>query len=248
MDSSNTKSSTNDSLHIPHNSPFFSYTTSAASPKSEIPAYRPLPPLPTHDDGDQTANLESEDDADDELSFSTTSSVPDDEENLVIYSGVHSDEFHRYHPPQAEALRTTRSEEGLGTATFDAATPEIGIGDIDVSINHHSNTNDNISAPTPARGRPLPKVPGGRPLPPIPAKTLPPAIPGVIKPADAVNLAALSRRITSLHQSLRDATTRTSNVRTLSRIKDSLIQAQAEMIDAQGEMYRAAAEQGSPDR
>lgn len=252
MDTSNTRSSINDSLQLPDNdSPDFSEISTAASPKVESQAYRPLPPLPTNLVGDEIANKESEVDDDDEPRLFDASSVPDDEKSLVIFSSAYSDEFCRYHPPQFEALRATRSEEGLGTATFDTATPQIEIGNTDASVDHDSNTDNSISAPTPARGRPLPKVPGGRPLPPIPAKRPLPATPGAIKSVDNSILEALTRNITNLRQSLRDATKRTTNLHALSQIKDSLLQAQAEMIEAQGEIltrYRAAAEQGKRDK
>ena len=122
MDFSNTRSSVDGSFEGPDNSTTFLQASISASPREED---RQLPSLPTQDDGDKTANFGSEDDANDELSVYNTSFVPDEEENLIIYSGVHPGKFHRYHPPQAEALRTRRSEAGLGAAVHDAITPEI---------------------------------------------------------------------------------------------------------------------------
>lgn len=244
-DSSNTRSAVDGPLGGPDNSPAILHASTSASPQTEIPEHRPLPPLPTQDDGNEIANFGSEDDADHELSVYNTRFVPDDKGNLIIYSGVHPGKFHRYHLSQAETLRTRRSEAGLGAATHDAGTSEIESEDTGVSIDHHSNEYDGMSAPTPARGRPLPKVPGGRPLPPIPAKGPLPAFPAAIESVETNIIAALDRRITSLRQSLLDATTRGRNLQALSQVKDSLMQAQAEMIEAQREMlarYRAVAE------
>lgn len=102
-DSSNNRSSIDSSLEGPHNSPAFLHDSTSASPRTEIPEQRPLPPLPTQDDGDETLNLGSEDEADDELSVYNTSFVPDDEGNRTSSPGVHSGEFHRHLPPVAVA-------------------------------------------------------------------------------------------------------------------------------------------------
>lgn len=244
-DSSNNRSSIDSSLEGPHNSPAFLHDSTSASPRTEIPEQRPLPPLPTQDDGDETLNLGSEDEADHELSVYNTSFVPDDEGNRTSSPGVHSGEFHRHLPPQVETLRRIRSEAGLGTATHDPAIPEIGPEGTETSTDHHSSKYDSMSALTSARGRPLPKVPRGRPLPQIPTKRPLPAFPAAIKSLDPNIIAALNRRIKSLHQSLIDTTTRTRNLQALSHVQNSLLQAQAEMIDAQGQMlarYRALAE------
>lgn len=244
-DSSSTRSSVDGPLEGSDNSPAFLNASTSASPQTEIPEHRPLPPLPTQDDGDQTVNIESEDAADIEPGVYNTSFVLDDEEILIIYSGVHPTKFHRYHSPQAEMLRRRRSEAGFGAAAHDAVTPEIKPEDRDVSIDHHCSKYDNMSAPTPDRGRPLPTVPRGRPLPPIPAKRPLPAFPAAAKNVDTNVIAALDIRIASLRQSLLNAKTGTRNLQALSQVKDSLMQAQAEMIEAQGELlawYRAVAE------
>lgn len=186
-DSSNNRSSIDSSLEGPHNSPAFLHDSTSASPRTEIPEQRPLPPLPTQDDGDETLNLGSEDEADDELSIYNTSFVPDDEGNRTSSPGVHSGEFHRHLPPQVETLRRIRSEAGLGTATHDPVIPEIGPEGTETSTDHHC----------------------------------------------------------SKYESLIDITTRTRNLQALSHVQNSLLQAQAEMIDAQGHMlarYRALAE------
>lgn len=243
--SSNNRSSIDSSLEGPHNRPAFLHASTSASPRTEIPEHRLLPPLPTQDDGDEILNLGSEDDADDELSVYNRSSVPDDEGNQTSSPNVHPGKFHRHHPPQVETLRTIRSEAGLGTATHDPVIPEIGPEGTETSTDHHSSNCDSMSAPTPARGWPLPKVPRGRPLPQIPAKRPLPAFPAAIKSLDTDIIAALNRRIVSLHQSLIDTTTRTGNLHARSHVQDSLLQAQAEMIEAQGQMlarYRALAE------
>lgn len=235
-DSSNNRSSIDSSLEGPHNSPAFLYASTSASPRTEIPEDRPLLPLPTQDDGDETLNLGSEDDADDELSVYNTSFVPDDEGNRTSSPGVHPGELHRHHPPQLETFRTIRSEAGLGTATHDPVIPEIGPEGTETSTDHHSSNCDSMSAHTPARGSPLSQIPAKRPLP---------AFPAAIKSLDTNIIAALNRRITRLHQSLIDTTTRARNLQALSHVQDSLLQAQAEMIEAQGQMlarYRALAE------
>lgn len=152
-DSSNNRSSIDSSLEGPYNSPAILHASTSASPRIEIPEHRPLPPLPTQDDGDDVLNLRSEDDADDELSLYNTSYVPDDKGNRTSSPGVHPGEFHRHNPPQVEMLRTTRSEAGLGTATHDPVTPEIGPESTETSTDHHSSKWDSMSAPTPARRR-----------------------------------------------------------------------------------------------
>lgn len=244
-DSPNNRSSIDSSLEGPHNSAAFRHASTSASPRTEIIVQRPLPPLPMQEDGDETLSLGSEDDADDELSVYNTSFVPDDGGNRTSSPGLHLGEFHRHHLPQVETLRTIRSEAGLGTATHDPVIPEIGPEGTETSTDHHFSRCDSMSAPTPARGRPLPKVPRGRPLPKIPAKRPLPEFPAAIKSLDTNIIAALNRRIISLHQSLTDTTTRTKNLQALSHVQDSLLQVQAEMIEAQWQMlarYRALAE------
>lgn len=235
-DSSNNRFSIDSSLEGPYNSPAFLHASTSASPRTKVPVHRPLPPLPTQDHGDDIINLGSEDDADDELSVYNTSFVPDDEGNRTSSPGVHPGEFHRHHPPQVEMLRTIRSEAGLGTATHDTVTAEIGPEGTETSTDHHSSKCDSMSAPTPAGGRPFPHAPGGRPLPQIPTKGPLPVFPAAIKSVDTNIIAALNRRIISLHQSLRDTTARMRNLEALLHVQDSLLQAQAEMIEAQGQM------------
>lgn len=235
-DSSNNRSSIDSSLEGPYNSPAFLHASTSANPRIEIPEHRPLPPLPTQHDGDDTLNLGSDDDADDELSLYNTSFVPDDEGNRSSSPGVYPGESHRHNPPQVEMLRTIRSEAGLGTATHDPVTPEIGPEGTETSTDHHSSKWDSMSAPTPAGGRPLPQGPRGRPLPQIPTKRPLPAFPAAIESADTNIITALNRRIMCLHQSLIDTTARTRNLQGLLHVQDSLLQAQAEMIEAQGQM------------
>ncbi|MCJ1342271.1 hypothetical protein MMC31_000451 [Peltigera leucophlebia] len=229
MDSSHNRFSVNNSLQRPDIIPASSHTSAAASPKAEISAYRPLPLLPTHDDDDETATLEK-------LSFYNISSVSNDEESLIMYSG---------------SRRSERREAKRGLERRHMMQPPLRLVlGTDVSIDTYSSKDDSISAPTPTEGRPVPQVPGGRPLPPTPAKRPLPAIPGAIKPVDAIVLEALNRNVMSLRQSLRDATKRTTNLHTLLQIKDFLLLAQAETTEAQSEMlvrYRAAAEQGKRD-
>lgn len=235
-ESSNNRSSIDSSLEGPYNSPAILHASTSASPRIEIPEHRPLPPLPTQDDGDDMLNLGSEDDADDEPSLYNTSYVPDDKGNRTSSPGVHPGEFHRHNPPQVKMLRTTRSEAGLGTATHDPVTPEIGPESTETSTDHHSSKWDSMSAPSPAGGRPPPQGPRGRPLPQIPTKRPLPAFPAAIESVDTNIIAALNRRIISLHQSLKDTTARTRNLQALLHVQDSLLQAQAEMIEAQGQM------------
>lgn len=234
--SSNNRSSIDSSLKGPYNSLAFLHASSSASPRIKIPEHRPLPPLPTQDDGDEMLNLGSEDDADDELSVYNTSFVQDDGRNRSSSPGVDAGEFHKHHLPQVETLRTVRSETGLGTMTHDPIIPEIGPECTKAITDYHSSKCDSMSAPTSTGETPLPKGPRGRPLPQIPTKRPLPTFPAAIKSFDTNIIVALNTRIISLHQSLTDITTKTGNLQALLHTQDSLLQAQAKMIEAQWQM------------
>lgn len=163
--SSNNSSSIDSSLEGSYNSLEFLHASSSANLRIEIPEHRPLPPLPTQDDGEEILNLGIEDAADDELSVYNTSFVPDDGRNRTSSPGVHAGEFHKHHPPQLETLRTMRSETGLRTAKHDPITPEIGPDGTETSTDQHSSNCDSMGAPTSAGEMPLPKDPRGRLLP-----------------------------------------------------------------------------------